>query len=343
MIGNPSIAAFAFNNSTGALSHVSGSPFSLTPHPQAETMTATPATAFVYTSDSFDHVIQTFRADPNTGALTQTNTLNTPELQLPLEMQTDPSGKFLFVSDLNGFQVAVYAIGNDGSLTAVPGSPFKTPQPPTQITIDAAANLLYASGDNQIFGFTIGGDGALTPVPGPPVTVRPAFFNPDKGPTNVGVAVDPAGKFLFVGDTISQNTWVYAIASDGSLSLVPGSPFTTPGNAGIDTVSPDGKFLFEGGGAEVGVSQIHSDGTLTNVAGSPFPNGPFNNGGAPVFALVTDPRGKFLLLADTDQSKITVFSIDPNSGALTNVAGSPFPVAPTPIGGGSPSTIVVTH
>jgi 6-phosphogluconolactonase (cycloisomerase 2 family) len=334
---------FAFNNSTGAVTQISGSPFSIAPHTHVEAMAATPATAFVYTADWSDKVIQVFRADPSTGALTQTMTVSTPELQLPVNMVVDPAGKFLFVDDLNGFQVAVYTINSDGSLTPVPGSPFKASAALTQITIDSATKLLYASDDNTVFGFTIAAGGALTQVPNSPVTVRAPFFNPDKGPTNVGVAVDPAGKFLFVGDTTSQNTWVYAIASDGSLSLITGSPFSTPGNAGVDVVSPDGKFLFEGGAAEVGVSQIHADGTLTPVAGSPFPNGPFNNGGAPVFALATDPQGKFLLLADTEQSKITVFSIDPNTGALTNVSGSPFPVAPTPIGGGSPSTIVITH
>lgn len=343
MIGNPSIAVFAFDNSTGALTQTSGSPFPLAPHVHVKTMTATPATGFVFTADWLDHVIQTFRADPNTGALTQTTTLNTPELQLPLQMRTDLNGKFLFVSDLNGFQVAVYAIGSDGTLAAVPGSPFKTSAPLSQITIDDATKLLYAADDNVVFGFTIGADGVLTPVPGTPVTVRPPFMNPDKGPTNVSVAIDPAGKFLFVGDTISQNTWVYAIAADGSLTLVPGSPFTTPGNAGVDVVSRDGRFLFEGGGAVAGVSQIHSDGTLSTVAGSPFPNGPFNNGGAPVGGIATDPQGKFLFLADTEESKITVFTIDQNTGALTNVAGSPFPVAPTPIGGGSPSRIAITH
>ena len=94
LVNNPSIAVFAVNNSTGALSQISGSPFSIKPHVHVEGLATTPSTGFVYTADWFDHVIQSSRADPNTGALAQTVTLQHSQLQLPLGMLVDPAGKF---------------------------------------------------------------------------------------------------------------------------------------------------------------------------------------------------------------------------------------------------------
>ncbi len=41
--------------------------------------------------------------------------------------------------------------------------------------------------------------------------------------------------------------------------------------------------------------------------------------------------------------KISAFAIEENTGALTNVPGSPFLAAPKVLGGGSPTVIVVTH
>jgi 6-phosphogluconolactonase (cycloisomerase 2 family) len=122
-----------------------------------------------------------------------------------------------------------------------------------------------------------------------------------------------------------------------------GSPFVTAGSAGVLTVAPNGEFLFEGGENTVAAFQIQSGGILTAVPGSPFPNGPNLSGGAPVTVLVTDPQGKFLMTSNVENSSVTVFSIDPNSGTLANVPGSPFPVASKPIGGGSPATIAITH
>ena len=56
-----------------------------------------------------------------------------------------------------------------------------------------------------------------------------------------------------------------------------------------------------------------------------------------------DPSGKFVLFADSEETKITVFAIDQNTGALTNVPGSPFLAAQKVFGGGSPTVIAITH
>ena len=335
------VAGFAFNGSNGQLTNLPASPFKVTP--QASSLVATPNTQYVFVSDWMAHTITTFKADPSSGALTQSLVESYPQFST-LGMLMDPNGRFLFVTDNFDSRIGVFAINSDGSLTAAPGSPFSIAVPPMSAAIDQGGRFLFVPSNNVIFSFAIGSDGALTPAPGSPVTVRAPIDNPDKGATGIGVAVDPNGRFLFAPDSQSTSVWVYAIGGNGSLTPVGGSPFDAGQGGGVAVVDPSGRFLYDaGGGPQVAALAIGSNGSLTPVAGSPFDNGPARAGGAPVSDIITDPQGKFLLLSDIENSEVTVFSIDPSSGVLTNVSGSPFKVPGYPIGGGSPSTIVMTQ
>jgi 6-phosphogluconolactonase len=52
-------------------------------------------------------------------------------------------------------------------------------------------------------------------------------------------------------------------------------------------------------------------------------------------ALAADPLGKFVYVGNADSSNITGFAVNASSGALTEIAGSPFPA-------GAPAWIRVT-
>ena len=129
--------------------------------------------------------------------------------------------------------------------------------------------------------------------------------------------------------------FVYAVSSNGTLTQVAGSPFQARVSGVAPAVDAAGRFVFVGGYNQPLVAAMAvnpATGALTPVPGSPFENGPSSSGSSPIFGTTSDPSGKFLLLADYNASKITVFSIDQNSGALTNVNGSPTKViakAPT--------------
>jgi 6-phosphogluconolactonase (cycloisomerase 2 family) len=301
-------------------------------------MVATPATQWVFVSDWIARTITAYKADPSSGALTKAGVTSLPNSQ-QAGLMMDPLGRFVFVSDQFSRTITTFTINSDGTLTQTStASGFVS-----SFGFDVNGKFLYTANDNQITGYAIASNGALTPVPGSPVTARSPINNPDKGPTGLGIAVDPQAHFVFAPDFQSNNIWVYSIGSDGSLTPVSGSPFALGGLGGVATVDPTGRFLYVTGGPTVGAFKIGSDGSLTPVAGSPFDNGPFRAGGAPVFQAITDPQGKFLLLADTENSEITVFSIDQSTGALTNVSGSPFKVPGYPIGGGAPTAIAMTH
>jgi 6-phosphogluconolactonase (cycloisomerase 2 family) len=339
---NSGVAEFRIDPATGVLSMIGTASVPVLNTSEGE-MAATPQAGFAYVAQWLTQTIVVLRADPNTGVLTQSQVISVPDLESPPDLIIDPGGKFLYLADPNGFQILAFVIQPSGDLAPVPGSPFKVSDPPIGVTMDAGGKFLFAGADHQVFGFRIAGNGALTPTPDSPVTVRPAFITPGKGPTNVSVVLDPKARFLFVGDTTNPVMFVYTLGADGSLTPVSGSPFPTATTGRVPGVDPAGKFVFISNAVVAALSVDQNTGALTSAPGSPFDNGPFRNGGAPVCDTVVDPSGKFLLLADCENSAITVFTIDAKSGVLTNVSGSPFPVAAQPIGGGSPSSLAFTH
>jgi 6-phosphogluconolactonase len=133
---------------------------------------------------------------------------------------------------------------------------------------------------------------------------------------------DPTGHFLYAAGS-ANGVRVYAISSpSGTLSEISGSPFNFPGagNGGTLTLTPNGKFLFFADQSNIASFSVAASGALTLV-GSPVPNS-----NQPLFMAV-DPSGTFLYVADHADfnGEFSVYSISP-TGALTEVAGSPFAV-----------------
>ena len=72
-----------------------------------------------------------------------------------------------------------------------------------------------------------------------------------------------------------------------------------------------------------GFAKDGQTGALTAVAGSPFADT------LPGGALAIDGLGHFLFVVNTSTNNISMFQIDPTSGSLTEVPGSPFSSGPT--------------
>ena len=107
-------------------------------------------------------------------------------------------------------------------------------------------------------------------------------------------------------------------------------------------VDPSGKFLYvtDHSDPNGGISAYtinSASGALTPVLGSPFPTQIATNPGPTV--PVVSPDGKFLfvtLLGTVNYSQfVASLAIDPNTGALSRVAGSPFPSGIGPLGAAS--------
>jgi 6-phosphogluconolactonase (cycloisomerase 2 family) len=117
--------------------------------------------------------------------------------------------------------------------------------------------------------------------------------------------------------------------TNGSITLVTGSPFLTPGGGfPVDTkFHSSGKFLYAGMQVSTtsnvwAFSVDTSTGVLTPVPGSPFP-GQAALGGGGVNSIALHPSGTFLYASGAFLG-ITGYAVDGATGALTQLAGSPF-------------------
>ena len=91
------------------------------------------------------------------------------------------------------------------------------------------------------------------------------------------VAIDPSGKFVFVGDTGGNSLSAYTIDSAGSLTPVTGTPIPLGANAQPSSIAvdPAGKFVYVSIVPQevAGFALDPSTGVLTPITGSPFSAG----------------------------------------------------------------------
>jgi 6-phosphogluconolactonase len=181
------------------------------------------------------------------------------------------------------------------------------------------SKMLYvasgSSGQGQILAYTIG------PSPGQlsaSATINaPSYLLEMHG--------DPTGKCLYASDFDMGAVRVYSInSSTGTLTEVAGSPFMSTqvtGNGGPLAASPDGKFLFYS-------NAVGDIATFTALSGVLTATGAVAHDPGQPSQMVVDPTSKFLYIAnhadDVSGGQFSVFAIDSNTGALTEISGSPF-------------------
>ena len=260
---NSSLDAWSINLGTGALTDVSGSPFSLGQFSLGAGLATNGTAGVVYVADVAK--IDAFKADP-TGALT-------PLPESPFASGTnifltvDPQNRFVFASsDDPPGSIFAFTADPTGALTPVPGSPFATipnfvgNTRPGEIAVDSTGSFVYTAltGTNQVAAFSIAApSGVLTPVPGSPFTAG-----------NSPLTLTTVNNFLYVSNDGSVSG--YSIApTTGVLTPLSGSPFAIVGAA--LTTDPGGRFLYASSAAGIFAYSIDSTGGLTPIAGSPFP------------------------------------------------------------------------
>ena len=158
---------------------------------------------------------------------------------------------------------------------------------------------------------SIRASGELVPLSGSPFA--------SNGTTPTALTVDPNGQFLYVANSGSNSVSVYSIdATTGALTAV-GFPIAAGTGPGAVTVDPTDHFLYVANLTSNDVSAFAiSAGTLTPVVDSPF------SVGAEPASLAIDPNGNFLYVTNFNGNTVSVFLIDPASGMLSDISGSPF-------------------
>jgi 6-phosphogluconolactonase len=149
-------------------------------------------------------------------------------------------------------------------------------------------------------------------------------------------AYSSSGRSAFVANDFSNQVSAFSVEpATGNLTLAPGSPYAVGDNPQGLTVDPTGRFLYVNNVFGDTISAFSID--LQTSALTPI--GTFAAGDAPQ-AIASSRRFLFATNLGLDTGghySVSVFAIDPSSGALTPVPGSPFPYA-----GGAPFSMALT-
>jgi 6-phosphogluconolactonase len=240
-------------------------------------------------------------------------------------LSSPADAQFLYVNN-NGSpnMISAFHVNSAGTLTPVPGAPFPTggdgglcADPGSTRTIHPSGGRLYAtnSTSGNVSGFNIANDGSLTPVPGSPFPMSP-------GGNPIGVAASANGQFLFVGRgpfPPGAGIDVFQINADGSLTLVPGSPFGVGGGAGFDVLFDARRknVISDVNDNEVSVFKAATTGALVPITGSPFTTPTLNN-----HKMALGSQGSCLLVAGGTGGGVSAMQVA-RDGSLSNAPGSP--------------------
>jgi len=173
--------------------------------------------------------------------------------------------------------------------------------------------LLVQDYDNptQLAGFEVDlATATLTELAGSPWSLA---GNAGQADGSSAIALDPLGRFLYVGGNKTQ--WIEGLGIDpvtGGVSPLPGSPYFLSGVPRDAVVHPSGDFLYVlNEWDEIDAFAIDPQtGELSMVTGSPFPLGPS------AMAIGIHPDGEELFSVHLYQ-EVEVDWIDPTNGSLT--------------------------
>ncbi len=320
----------AFTDTSGALTHIGGSPFPTLGNPPLTL--AVVSTKFLYgavpaaNGESGGIILLPIQTDGVLGAAQVFAAGNSFD-----GIAVTPDGKFLYAANVASSHVLAYSINSStGALSAIgPAGGVAVGADPFNLAVDPQGKYVFVASCScaagvpatagNIWVFAIQGDGTLQPVNGSPFSLPgPAVAHP------MDLAVSPDSTLLFIAslaNSSTENDQVYSetIAGDGTLSSA-GAAAALPilgSSPSSIAVSNGGKFVYTGntGTGSVSLLDIGAGGVLTYQSDVTMPTA-----GAPG-KLLADPSFAFLYATDFDHGTVVIFSIASN-GTLTQ-SGSP--------------------
>jgi 6-phosphogluconolactonase len=309
---------------------------------------ADPTPKFAYVANEFDFDVEAYTINSSTGALAEVAGSPFAAGNEPVSVTVDPSGRFAYAANEFGNNVSAYTINSStGALSAVAGSPFAAEQNPVSVAVDPSGRFAYVANffGNNVSAYIINSStGALSAIAGSP-------FAAGNSPSSV--TVDPSGQFAYVTNTCASssdcstgNVSAYTInTSTGALSAVADSPFAAGNDPVSVTVDPSGRFAYVTNqcrdspcttrhGTVSAYTINSSTGALSEVVGSPFAAGKEPS------SVAVDPSGRFAYVANQcrsfpgctrTNSNVSAYAINSSTGALREVAGSPFAAGIQPV------------
>ena len=333
--GTGNISAYSEGRGTGALALLSTSPYN-TELNAPVAMAVDPAMGFVFAAGTSSGsqssgLIAALAINESTGGLSAP--VFTTPANWPTYMVVGPYGKFLFVSSHQSDSVTVYSVAANGALAQV-GSPYNIPgfncgafciPSADQMVYDPVAQTLYVDSDNGWFvaTFTVNpATGALTYIYN-----EETYYGPS------GMAVNPAGSFLYVDAGAGKAVNAYTVTTTAMSGDVPepittiaGQPFTAGGTPLGAVVEPTGHYLYVTNNGDNNISAYsinQSSGILSQLADSPFA---ISGGSTDPQQAAVDQAGQYLYVVSevyNGVGGITQYSINSGTGVLTQLTSTP--------------------
>ena len=322
----------AYSVGSGALTAISGAPYSLGFSPTAVAVNPANTIVFVAGANSGIGYIDAYSIG-SSGALTLL-TQNNIGLGDPISLDVSPDGQWLIGLDGNGLTVDEYQINaTTGQLTLATGATYVISNAtvvPRALKISPNANFVFAA---------IGTAGDLV---FPFNTTNGVLSSPGRLtlPANVSdnaLAVSPDSGYLYVARSgTNGGLAVYTVSSAGVLTSITASPFAAGSQPFSVVVNSAGTAAYVANQLDSTISgyTIASGGTATAISGSPYSNNSEPSG------LVIDKTGKYLLaISNSGSPDLTLYSFDSTTtGKLDFISSASTGTDPT-----GPVSIAATH
>ncbi|WP_294070228.1 lactonase family protein [Proteiniphilum sp. UBA1028] len=322
--GSKGVYVYRFNTITGKSDFVTMAEVA-----NPSYLTLSPDEKFVYTvgeNDSGNSAAHAFSFDKHHGILTSVNTSMTLGSG-PCYIAMHPEGKEVHTANYGDGSITSFQVNKDGSLTpATSVIQFEGSGPDSirqksphlhSVMYSPDGRFLFASdlGTDKLYRFTV----CDTPFDGQPLVQKNSLreFNMPSGTGPRHFDFHPeGGRYLYVLGELSGEVIVfdYSFGELTQKQVIAADTVGARGSADIH-VSPNGHFLYASNRLRAdGVAIFAIDpeeGTLTRVGYQPTVKHPRN--------FVITPNGKFLLVAGRDDDRIQVFSVDAETGLLTDI------------------------
>lgn len=300
---------YTFNPNTGAVSAVSGSPFSSTQGGYVD-----PSGKFMYSAifAAAPNNIKSYKINSTTGVLSPTTVPLSSANNSPTYMVFHPTSKFLYVSNYSSLDVSAFSIDQStGNLTKI--NDYTTGcgcSNLAQLRLTPDGKYLYINGNgpNNITGYSIDQTtGALSNIGNQALA---GFFD--------DVLIDPNSTFLYSVSSTGTISGFSINSGSGAITALPSSPFSGTANNMRGAMHPSGKYLYTVniGGAQLAKHDIASDGTLSSPSTLSF--------GTNLQYVSIDPTGKYGFVNSGVSANYYTFSIDQTNGSTSLITGNPF-------------------
>jgi len=228
---------------------------------------------------------------------------------------------YLFIANAGANSVTGLGISSTGTLGSLNGSPLNFNLTPKALTVSRNNKFLWVGTVSQIFGYTIASDGTLSAMNG---------GNAIANANCVDMQTTPDGNWLMVLDGSGTSIALFAIASDGTLSIGPngGIGFNPSGTVVPKQlrIGPAGNFVIAamGTAGELFLSFNTSTGAFQYLTQTTPPGTTSDN------SIAIDSTGNYLYEARSGTNPGLVVNTISSGGILTPTTSNTYSAGTQP-------------